>query len=73
MVRLNTSDWALTTYDGFDPKYFVGDSAFNLGNSSQTYYENYLLLQKFESTLSSLKYLIIPLGTIMCVRVQILN
>jgi len=48
-------------YDGFAPEYF-NDSAFNLGNSTQTYYENYLLLQKFDNLLTSLEYLIIPIG-----------
>jgi hypothetical protein len=48
-------------YDGFVPEVFK-DSTFNLGNSTQTYYENYLLLQKLDHLLPNLQYLIIPIG-----------
>lgn len=48
-------------YDGFSPEVFK-DSTFNLANATQTYYENYLLLKKYDHILTNLEYLIIPIG-----------
>lgn len=48
-------------YDGFDPIVF-GNVAFNMGNSSQEFVDDYYILQELLDYMPNLKVVIMPLG-----------
>lgn len=48
-------------YDGFDPSVF-GHMAFNLGNSSQEFIDDYFILRELLDDMPNLKVVILPIG-----------
>jgi hypothetical protein len=48
-------------YDGFDPSVF-GHMAFNLGNSSQEFVDDYYILKELLDDIPNLKVVILPIG-----------
>ena len=48
-------------YDGFDPIVF-GVNAFNMGNSSQEFIDNYYILRELLDDMPNLKVVVIPIG-----------